>query len=80
MQLGMRIRKVLQEKHITQRELAAALYLTPSTVNGYIQARRLPDCETLARIAIYLDTSADYLLGITGQDESPDIFTPPPAQ
>ena len=80
MQLGIRIRRVLKEKHITQRELAAALYLTPSTINGYIQARRLPDCETLARIAIYLDTSTDYLLGITGQDEPPNVFIPPPAQ
>ena len=71
MHLGMRMRRLMQEKHITQRELAAALYLAPSTVNGYIQARRLPDCQTLVQIAVYLNTSTDYLLGITGQDNPP---------
>ncbi|MBO5070157.1 MAG: helix-turn-helix transcriptional regulator [Roseburia sp.] len=55
----------MQEKHITQRELASALYLAPSTINGYLQSRRLPDCETLVQIALYLDTSVDYLLGTT---------------
>lgn len=71
MKLGLRIRKLLTEKHITQRVMANDLHLSPATINGYLQARRLPDCETLARIAAYLDTSADYLLGTASVDTRP---------
>ena len=58
-----RIEELLWEKGITQRQLAAALYLSPTTLNGYIKNRRCPDCETASRIADYLGTSIDYLLG-----------------
>lgn len=60
---GTRIEELLYEKGITQRKLASDLYLNPNTVNGYIKNRRSPDCETASRIAEYLDTSIDYLLG-----------------
>lgn len=63
MQLGARIQELLTEKGITQRKLAEDLHLNPNTVNGYIRNRRSPDCETASRIAAYLDTSIDYLLG-----------------
>lgn len=65
MDLGNRIQNLLDEKDVTQRQLAADLHLNPNTVNGYIKNRRFPDCETIARIAAYLDTTVDYLLGNT---------------
>lgn len=63
MDLGTRIQILLEEKELTQRKLAADLHLNPNTVNGYIKNRRCPDCETLTKIAAYLDTTVDYLLG-----------------
>ncbi len=69
--MGSRIRVLLREKGVTQRELAAVLHLSPNTVNGYIQNRRTPDCETISRIAAYLDTSVDYLLGNTSLKSYP---------
>lgn len=63
MQLGARIQQLLNEQGITQYKLATDLHLNPSTVNGYIRGRRLPDCLTLSEIARYLGTNVDYLLG-----------------
>ena len=51
MQLGARIQQLLDEQGIPQYKLAADLHLNPSTVNGYIRGRRLPDCLTLSEIA-----------------------------
>lgn len=60
---GSRIVELLWEKDITQRQLAADLFINPNTLNGYIKNRRSPDCETIGKIAAYLGTSIDYLLG-----------------
>lgn len=60
---GARLTAILSEKGLTQRQLAAALYIHPKTLNGYIKNHRSPDCDTIRRIASYLGTSVDYLLG-----------------
>lgn len=65
MNLGERIQSLLDEKGISQRELAASLHMHPNTLNGYIRNRRCPDCETVAKIASFLGTTSDYLLGNT---------------
>ena len=61
--IGARIQELLTEKGISQRRLAADLFLHPNTVNGYIRNRRSPDFETANKIAEYLGTSLDDLLG-----------------
>lgn len=60
---GARLTSILSEKGLTQRQLAAALSIHPNTLNGYIKNHRSPDCDTVRRIASYLDTSVDYLIG-----------------
>lgn len=65
MDVGSRIQALLTEQGITQRKLAADLHLSPNTINGYIKNRRSPDCATLSKIAHYLGTNVDYLLGNT---------------
>ncbi len=70
---GIRIHKLLMKKGITQRRMAADLNINPNTVNGYIRQRRLPDCATLLRIAEYLGTSVDYLLGNTVVSAYPEL-------
>lgn len=73
MQLGTRIQKLLTERGITQRRLAADLHLNPNTINGYIKNRRFPDCITLSQIAHYLGTNVDYLLGNTDFVVHPEL-------
>lgn len=63
MHIGDRIQKLLDKHHMTQCELAEAVYLNVNTINGYIRNRRMPDCEKAMLIAEYLDTSLDYLIG-----------------
>ncbi len=72
MSLGERIQELLDEKQITQRELAARLHVTPNTINGYIKNRRCPDCATLVQIAQHLGTTSDYLLGNTASSLLPE--------
>lgn len=73
MQIGTRIQKLLTEQGISQCRLAHDLHLNPNTINGYIKNRRLPDCFTLSRIACYLGTNVDYLLGNTNIRVNPQL-------
>ncbi|MDD6306819.1 MAG: helix-turn-helix transcriptional regulator [Clostridiales bacterium] len=73
MNLGERIQALLDEKQITQRELAEKIHVAPNTMNGYIKNRRHPDYATIVRIAQNLDTSSDYLLGNTSCRELPQL-------
>jgi transcriptional regulator with XRE-family HTH domain len=57
------LRKLLDERKITQRELAAALNIAPTTLNNYVCNVREADYETLKLFAAYFDVSIDYLLG-----------------
>lgn len=62
MTFGDTLRFLLEEKDLTQRELALHLNLAPSTVSSYIQNVREPDFDTLKEIANFFGVSTDYLL------------------
>lgn len=77
MTLGERLEELLEERELTQRQLAKDLHIVPSTLNGYIKGHRQPDHETIIRMAEYFDVSTDYLLGVTslkrGSQEIQDV-------
>lgn len=58
-----RLKKLRNEKNLTQRELAKLLKLSPSTIAMYETGQRMPDPETLQKIADFFGVSVDYLLG-----------------
>ena len=60
--LGDKLKIVLSENKITQKELAKKLNIAPTTLNGYISNKRQPDLETVKKIAISLGVTTDYLL------------------
>lgn len=64
MTAGERIQYLLDQKEISQKEFAKKLNIAPTTLSGYIRDKREPDFVTLKRIAISLQTSVDYLLGL----------------
>lgn len=64
MNFGERLLLLLDEKELSQKQFADALDITYSTFNGYIKNKRECDFETLKRIALQLNTSIDYLLGV----------------
>ncbi len=62
MSFGDNLRNLIEEKNMTQKELAVQLNLAPSTVGSYVQNTREPDFATLKMIAKIFDVSIDYLL------------------
>ncbi len=69
MDIGNRLRDLLEEKSVTQKELAKTLNLSATTLNGYIQNRREPDAKTTVRLASYFNTTTDYIYGVTSVKE-----------
>ncbi|AKL94981.1 putative phage repressor [Clostridium aceticum] len=57
------LKKLRQEKDLTQRELAKLLSLSPSTVAMYETGQRKPDSDTLKVLADFFNVTIDYLLG-----------------
>lgn len=63
-----RLKNKLALKHIKQKELAEYLGVSPVTMNGYINGKRIPDVHTIRRISKMLEctleelTNFDYLL------------------
>ncbi len=69
-----RIRTLMAQQHITQKRLADSLQVSYSSLNNYLNGRRWPNLMLLRDIAYYLNTSSDYLLGLTEQPH-PTPFT-----
>ena len=62
MKFGDILRNLINDREITQRQLAADLNIAPSTLGNYIQDSREPDFQTLKDIANYLNVTVDYLI------------------
>lgn len=58
-----RLKLALQEKDITQKELAIKLDISPTTINDYVIGRREPNARTKIAIAQTLGVGIGYLLG-----------------
>lgn len=67
-----RLRRLRQEKNISQSALANYLGVTQQTVSAYESGDREPDLETLNKMADFFDVSVDYLLGRTDIRNSAD--------
>ena len=62
MSFGENLRTLIEERDMTQKELAAQLNIAASTMGSYVQNTREPDFETLKAIAKFFSVSIDYLL------------------
>lgn len=60
--IGDEIRLLRIRQDITQKELARQINVAPSTVSMYEQNRRMPDIETIKRIASYFNVRVEILL------------------
>ncbi|MCM1113948.1 MAG: helix-turn-helix domain-containing protein [Clostridium sp.] len=59
-----KLRGLIEERNLTQKQVANDLNIAPSTMGGYVQGSSEPDFEILKRLAKYFNVSADYLLNI----------------
>ncbi|MCL2014219.1 MAG: helix-turn-helix domain-containing protein [Oscillospiraceae bacterium] len=62
MDFGNKLRRLIEERNITQKQLAIELNIAPSTVGGYVQNKSEPDFNILKALSKYFNVSADYLL------------------
>ena len=62
MNFGDTLRVLIEERDITQKDLATQLNIAPSTLGSYVQNTREPDFATLKLLAGYFGVSTDYLL------------------
>ena len=68
--VGMRINSALARSGMLQKDLAKILGVTDNTISYYCNGARSPQLEQLPTIAKALNTTVDYLLGVTAD---PDI-------
>ena len=62
MNFGDILRNLLNDRGITQKQLAAELNIAPTTMGNYFRNNREPDFATLKLLADYFSVSTDYLL------------------
>ena len=67
--LGQRIRYYRKKAGISQKDLAAAVGLSPNAISYYEKDKREPNILILMKIAKTLDVTGDALLGL----EHPDL-------
>ncbi len=64
------LRNLIEDRDLTQKQVAKDLGVAPSTLGGYVQGTSEPDYETLISIAKYFDVSIDYILGVPSNGSS----------
>lgn len=63
MNIGVKMKELMQTQNISQKELAIRLNVQEATISRYINNNREPNAENLLNIATALNTTIDYLLG-----------------
>ena len=60
-----RLKEARNQKGLKQREVAAYLQMSTHSYQNYEIGERRPNYETLVALAVYLDVTTDYLLGLS---------------
>ena len=68
---GLRLRELRERKNLSQADVAARLNLTRGQISAYECNTSYPSVEKLIDLAVFLNVSVDYLLGINNR---PCIF------
>jgi len=61
-ELGKRLKALLEQRQMSQKDLATAAGCTEAAISHYIKGDRVPRASVLTKIAIALDTTSDYLM------------------
>lgn len=65
----MRLRDLREDGDLTQTTVAEYLHVRQSTYSQYENGQRQIPIEVLIKLAYYYNTSTDYLLGITDEQQ-----------
>lgn len=69
MKYGERIKKLREERQISQTHLAEILELSRSSITKYEREEREPSIDVLLKMSDYFGVSVDYITGNTDEDE-----------
>jgi transcriptional regulator with XRE-family HTH domain len=64
------IKRIREKRNVTQVRLSTAVDVAQETISAYESGKSMPSADTLIRIADFLNTSTDYLLGRINDDVS----------
>lgn len=67
--MRLRLRDIREDRDENQATVARHLGYSQQTYSRYENGVTDPSLETLVKIALYFDTSIDYLLGLTDESE-----------
>lgn len=62
--IQIRLRECIKSSSYTQKEIAAAIGVSPQTISKYMTQNIFPALDTLAKLCKLLDVKADYILGL----------------
>lgn len=68
MTLGQRILEACKAQGMSQAELAERIGMSAQRLNHFIRDRRTPDPKTIVLMAQALNTTADYILGVSKEE------------
>lgn len=67
-----RIRKLRQQKGLSQLQLSIELEVTQETISAYEHSKHLPSVTALMKMSVIFDVSMDYIMGLS---DFPQIAT-----
>ena len=59
------LKTIRENKKISQIRLSIDLEVSQETISAYERGKAFPNCENLIKLSTILETSTDYLLGLT---------------
>ncbi len=65
--MNLRLKELRMENKLLQRQVAEHLHCTQQTYCRYERGDLIPSLQVLALLAMFYDTSVDYIIGITDQ-------------
>ncbi len=66
----MRLKDIREDRDITQKNIAEYLHIRQNTYSQYETGARQIPIDVLIKLAVYFDTSTDYILGLTDVETS----------
>ncbi len=70
MTFGDRLKEILEQREIRQKDFAQKVNISSSSLNGYVTNRRLPNILLVRDFASALGVSVDYLLDYQPSNDS----------
>lgn len=74
MKYGERLKRLREDKKISQQQLADKLNINRSTYARYELSQTQPDFDVLKSIADFYEVTIDYLLGRTSENSQKDYY------